>query len=178
MSSKMMRTAVMRRTIKKPSSVKRSLFGSPDREGLKAALKTQSGILDKENRQEWNYDFKHDLPMSGRWNWTVLDQAPVTPKKAPMKRKLDVLRDHNGVRSPVKRRHLAVNDKENLECPSTPSTPVSCRLAASCQTSTDCNNAFSSIPGMDKIIAATRGVTLKPVKRRSPRINSSPMISK
>ena len=204
-SSKLLRT-VIGRTIKRIErpSVRRSLFGSPDPKSVQKALMAQSDAIDAEIKREWNFDFIAEQPLPGAWIWKSVDHdssksTPHTPQKShpkspqkatPMKRKLDVLRDSNGVKSPIKRRHLAVQDKENpnacktLFCDVTNSNqckPTSMAInvtSVSCQT-VNCNLATA---GIETLFAATKGISLKPVKviqpRRSPRINSSPSMSK
>ena len=188
----MTRTHTSDRIIKK--SVRRALFGSPDPKSVQRAIDAQMVKIDSENQNAWNFDFVSGRPLAGPWVWKPADSPKskttqeLSRKQMPRKRKLEVIEDYNDVISPVKKRHLATNEdtsspKKTLFCDVTNITKnvstSGSNISTGCQT-LSCN---LSISGLDSLISATRGVSLKPVKctpqtRRSPRINSSSAISK
>ena len=56
-----------------PSKVRRKLFGNVDHDESDDFLKKQIETLYLNDEEKWNFDFKTETPLKGRYNWQIVD---------------------------------------------------------------------------------------------------------
>ncbi|XP_066264820.1 cyclin-dependent kinase inhibitor 1B-like [Branchiostoma lanceolatum] len=58
------------------SSACRRLFGPVDHEELERDLRSQLAQIEEDSRRKWNFDFKSDCPLDGRYEWERVSGVP------------------------------------------------------------------------------------------------------
>ncbi|XP_032077390.1 cyclin-dependent kinase inhibitor 1B [Thamnophis elegans] len=107
----------------KPSAC-RCLFGPVDRQELAREWQEQSRHLEEAGRRRWNFDFRREHPLEGRFEWQALDRAALPdfysrpprlggarPKADARERRLEL----NGDRSPSRGLRCAQAPAEEQE---------------------------------------------------------------
>lgn len=58
--------------------VRRALFGPIDHEENRKFVKCELAKIEDEQRREWNFDFKNELPLEGRYQWSRIGNVQLT----------------------------------------------------------------------------------------------------
>lgn len=58
-------------------SVRRMLFGPVDHEKTRNILDRELAKIEKEQQLRWNFDFKKEKPLQGRYQWSRVDSTNV-----------------------------------------------------------------------------------------------------
>ncbi|XP_078583812.1 uncharacterized protein LOC144866322 [Branchiostoma floridae x Branchiostoma japonicum] len=58
------------------SSACRRLFGPVDHEELERDLRSQLAKIEEDSQRKWNFDFKSDCPLEGRYEWERVSGVP------------------------------------------------------------------------------------------------------
>ncbi len=61
--------------VRRTSKARRCLFGPVDHEEVKKSLHIEMAKINEENNSRWNFDFKSDTPLSGKFNWQKVGDA-------------------------------------------------------------------------------------------------------
>ncbi|XP_023231420.1 cyclin-dependent kinase inhibitor 1C-like [Centruroides sculpturatus] len=58
-------------------SVRRVLFGPVDHDKTRSILDRELAKIDREQQHRWNFDFKKERPLQGRYQWSRVDSENV-----------------------------------------------------------------------------------------------------
>ena len=106
----------------------RSLFGPVDHDEVKKTLAREMDVLDTRQKLKWNFDFKNEVPLAGKFHWEKVtpDDARVPVAYTVMLRHLEPKETSSSVDEEVPAKPepaVAVVNDESTTSSSLPDTP-------------------------------------------------------
>ena len=129
----------------------RSLFGPVDHDEVKKTLAREMDVLDTRQKLKWNFDFKNEVPLAGKFHW-----EKVTP---------------DDIRVPVAYtvmlRHLEPKETSNSDDEEVPAQPEPAVAVVNDESTT--SSSLPDTPSQQQLENETTPPSQKPVSRKRKR---------
>ena len=103
----------------------RSLFGPVDHDEVKKTLAREMDVLDTRQKLKWNFDFKNEVPLAGKFHWEKItsDDTRVPVAYSVMLHHLEPKEDSSDEEDVPTRAKPVVVDEPTTPSTSLPDTP-------------------------------------------------------